>query len=51
MLSTKPSIVGYGDLSMMPAFEDIDMAVAKRSVNEIKLNQTISYWKNPFKST
>uniref|UniRef100_A0A7E4VEN8 Mitochondrial-processing peptidase subunit alpha n=1 Tax=Panagrellus redivivus TaxID=6233 RepID=A0A7E4VEN8_PANRE len=40
MLSTKPAVVGYGDLKEMPSYEKIDAAVAKRDINEI--NQVAS---------
>jgi hypothetical protein len=33
MLMSKPSVVGYGDLTKMPSFERFDRAVAERSIN------------------
>jgi len=49
MLSTKPSIVGYGDLKEMPTFEKIDSAVAKRSLKELDIKG--SYWTSAFKQS
>ncbi|MFH4973642.1 hypothetical protein AB6A40_000351 [Gnathostoma spinigerum] len=43
MLSTIPTVVGYGDLAHLPSYQKICQAMAKRSVDELRKSRVFGF--------